>query len=148
MSFVPAGMFSIYAPLVAEVHSSYLRTSSFLKYFQVGTLGADPVLLLRILIPDAEEPVSRWAPVYPYDTHIPQIKLPEIYGAAVAFVLLSKGGDWGWPHVEAVVMLLPIIYTNWSGPIETSEYKLNKSMILDLFFLPIICVVRYRCLHP
>ncbi|XP_031478941.1 uncharacterized protein LOC116249807 [Nymphaea colorata] len=67
---------------------------------------------------DIEEPPSGWAPVYLHDTHIPQNKLPEIYRAADAFVLPSRGEGWGRPHVEAMAMSLPVIATNWSGPTE------------------------------
>lgn len=54
---------------------------------------------------------------------IPQQKLPDLYAAADAFVLPSRGEGWGRPHVEAMSMALPILVTNFSGPTEfiTSE---------------------------
>lgn len=65
-----------------------------------------------------EKPVDGWAPIYVIDTHVPQIDLPQMYKAADAFVLPSRGEGWGRPLVEAMAMSLPVIATNWSGPIE------------------------------
>ena len=41
----------------------------------------------------------------------------DLYAAADCFVLPSRGEGWGRPHVEAMSMSLPVIATNWSGPV-------------------------------
>lgn len=49
---------------------------------------------------------------------VAQQELPQLFKAAHAFVLPSRGEGWGRPHVEAMAMGLPVIATNWSGPTE------------------------------
>lgn len=49
---------------------------------------------------------------------VPQELLPWVYGCMDALVLPSRGEGWGRPHVEAMAMALPVIATNWSGPVE------------------------------
>ncbi|EEF45756.1 uncharacterized protein LOC8272376 [Ricinus communis] len=65
-----------------------------------------------------EKPGESWPAIYVIDTHIAQIDLPRMYKAANAFVLPSRGEGWGRPIVEAMSMSLPVIATNWSGPLE------------------------------
>ncbi|KAF2295029.1 hypothetical protein GH714_031097 [Hevea brasiliensis] len=65
-----------------------------------------------------EKPENDWAAIYVIDTHIAQIDLPRLYKAANAFILPSRGEGWGRPIVEAMSMSLPVIATNWSGPME------------------------------
>lgn len=67
---------------------------------------------------ELEEPPSGWAPVYVIDGHVAQVDLPNLYRAASAFVLPTRGEGWGRPIVEAMAMMLPVIATNWSGPTE------------------------------
>uniref|UniRef100_A0A6B2LGN6 Glycosyl transferase family 1 domain-containing protein n=1 Tax=Arcella intermedia TaxID=1963864 RepID=A0A6B2LGN6_9EUKA len=40
----------------------------------------------------------------------------QLFKAADAFVLPSRGEGWGLPVMEAMAMALPTISTNWSGP--------------------------------
>lgn len=42
-------------------------------------------------------------------------QMAELYEAAHAFVMTSRGEGWGRPHVEAMSMELPLISTFWSG---------------------------------
>ena len=42
-------------------------------------------------------------------------RMPELYAAADAFVLPTRGEGWGRPIAEAMAMGLPTIATNWSG---------------------------------
>ncbi|KAJ4826838.1 hypothetical protein Tsubulata_023658 [Turnera subulata] len=65
-----------------------------------------------------QKPDNGWPPIYVIDTHIAHIDLPRMYKAANAFILPSRGEGWGRPIVEAMSMSLPVITTNWSGPVE------------------------------
>ncbi|GAB4855189.1 hypothetical protein Ancab_023815 [Ancistrocladus abbreviatus] len=65
-----------------------------------------------------DRPVDGWASTYVIDAHIAQVDLPRLYKSADAFVLPSRGEGWGRPVVEAMAMSLPVIATNWSGPME------------------------------
>lgn len=44
--------------------------------------------------------------------------MPALYHSFDGFVLSSHGEGWGLPLAEAMTMGLPVIATNWSGPIE------------------------------
>jgi glycosyltransferase involved in cell wall biosynthesis len=44
--------------------------------------------------------------------------LARLYRAADAFVLPTRGEGWGRPLLEAMVMGVPVIATNWSGHTE------------------------------
>ena len=57
------------------------------------------------------------APVRVLSSDLSLRELPRLYAAADAFVLPSRGEGWGRPHVEAMAMALPVIATNWSGPV-------------------------------
>ena len=47
---------------------------------------------------------------------MPRAALRNLYAAADAFVLPTRGEGWGLPIAEAMAMALPVIATNWSGP--------------------------------
>ena len=47
---------------------------------------------------------------------MPRVALRNLYAAADAFVLPTRGEGWGLPIAEAMAMALPVIATNWSGP--------------------------------
>ena len=47
---------------------------------------------------------------------MPRATLRNLYAAADAFVLPTRGEGWGLPIAEAMAMALPVIATNWSGP--------------------------------
>lgn len=49
---------------------------------------------------------------------IPIEQMPQLYKAADAFVLPSRGEGWGRPYMEAMAMGLPTIGTRWSGNLE------------------------------
>ncbi|GMH90905.1 hypothetical protein TrVE_jg6114 [Triparma verrucosa] len=97
-----------------------------------GTFTHDDDVLLLLLISDYHGSGSASLEAYTekmgYDSEtgpkikvvydIPQNKLPDLYAAADAFVLPSRGEGWGRPHVEAMSMEIPIIVTNFSGPTE------------------------------
>ncbi|GMG99496.1 hypothetical protein Nepgr_001336 [Nepenthes gracilis] len=65
-----------------------------------------------------ERPIDGWALTYVIDSHVAQVDLPRLYKSSDAFVLPSRGEGWGRPLVEAMAMSLPVIATNWSGPME------------------------------
>lgn len=86
---------------------------------------------------DLVKPIDGWAPVYVIDSHIPHVDLPRLYKAADAFVLPSRGEGWGRPIVEAMAMSLPVIVTNWSGPMEylteANSYPLAVDAMSEVF---------------
>jgi glycosyltransferase involved in cell wall biosynthesis len=45
-------------------------------------------------------------------------QLPQLYAAADAYVLASRGEGWGRPFMEAMAMGLPTIASRWSGNTE------------------------------
>ena len=47
---------------------------------------------------------------------MPRAVLRNLYAAADAFVLPTRGEGWGLPIAEAMAMAMPVIATNWSGP--------------------------------
>lgn len=47
--------------------------------------------------------------------HLGVDHMPELYAAADAFVLPTRGEGWGRPIAEAMAMGIPAIVTNWSG---------------------------------
>ncbi|MBI2560779.1 MAG: glycosyltransferase [Planctomycetes bacterium] len=49
---------------------------------------------------------------------VPIEQMPQLYKAADAFVLPSRGEGWGRPYMEAMAMELPTIGTRWSGNLE------------------------------
>ncbi|KAH7279822.1 hypothetical protein KP509_37G038700 [Ceratopteris richardii] len=83
-----------------------------------------------------KKPVHGWPLLYVNDYHIPQLRLPNIYKAANAFVLPSRGEGWGRPHVEAMSMGLPVIATNWSGMTEymteTNSYPIYVERLVEV----------------
>ena len=60
--------------------------------------------------------LSQLAPVELREHDISRRALRELYAAADAFVLPTRGEGWGLPIAEAMAMGLPVIATNWSGP--------------------------------
>lgn len=49
---------------------------------------------------------------------LPTVLMPRLYRRANAFVLASRGEGWGRPLMEAMLMNVPVIATNWSGTTE------------------------------
>jgi len=49
---------------------------------------------------------------------IPQASMPNLYAAASAFVLPSRGEGYGRPFMEALSCGVPVIATKWSGQLE------------------------------
>ena len=59
---------------------------------------------------------SRLPPVRMLQDDVTRASLRDLYAAADAFVLPTRGEGWGLPIAEAMAMGLPVIATNWSGP--------------------------------
>ena len=69
------------------------------------------------------------APVEVVEEEISRSELRDaFYATADAFVLASRGEGWGLPQVEAMLMELPVIATNFSGP--TAYLHANHSFPL------------------
>ncbi|QAY65543.1 glycosyltransferase family 4 protein [Paenibacillus protaetiae] len=47
---------------------------------------------------------------------VPTDELIQLYQSSDAFVLPTRGEGWGRPVMEAMILGLPVIVTNWSGP--------------------------------
>jgi glycosyltransferase involved in cell wall biosynthesis len=62
-------------------------------------------------------------------SEISQQDMPAIYDLADVLVMPSCGEGWGRPHVEAMSSGVPIIATNWSGPV--SFVNNDNSYLLD-----------------
>ena len=61
---------------------------------------------------------------------IPENKMPNIYKAADAFVLFSRGEGFGLPYCESSLCGLPVIATNCSA--QTMFLKKNNSYLVDV----------------
>ena len=65
---------------------------------------------------------------------MPRAALRNLYAAADAFVLPTRGEGWGLPIAEAMAMALPVIATNWSGPTALlstdNSYPLSRELTL------------------
>lgn len=57
-------------------------------------------------------------PILLVNGFIPQACMPQLYNAAQAFVLPSRGEGYGRPYMEAMACGLPVIGTRWSGQLE------------------------------
>jgi hypothetical protein len=71
----------------------------------------------------------RFPAVYVHTQHIAD--LAALYKAADAFVLPSRGEGWGRPHVEAMSMALPVLATNWSGPVEFLDETVGYPIAIE-----------------
>lgn len=63
-------------------------------------------------------PLDQVAPVIVMEDQVPQIHMPNLYAAADAFVLPSRGEGWGRPYIESMSCSLPVIGTRWGGNLE------------------------------
>ena len=77
-----------------------------------------------------------WPRLRILDGEIAAEQLPELYRAADAFVLPSRGEGWGRPHVEAMAMGLPLIATNWSGPTAYLSEEVGYPLQFTLVAVP------------
>jgi glycosyltransferase involved in cell wall biosynthesis len=57
-------------------------------------------------------------PVVLLNGYLPLAHMPQLYAAAQAFVLPSRGEGYGRPYMEAMSCGLPVIATRWSGQME------------------------------
>jgi glycosyltransferase involved in cell wall biosynthesis len=71
----------------------------------------------------------RFPAVYIHTQHIAD--LAALYKSADAFVLPSRGEGWGRPHVEAMSMGLPVLATNWSGPVEFLDETVGYPIAIE-----------------
>jgi glycosyltransferase involved in cell wall biosynthesis len=67
---------------------------------------------------------------------LPQELMPNLYAAANAFVLASRGEGWGLPYGEAMAMGLPTIATEWGGHLdfmnETNSYLVETDGMVPM----------------
>ena len=63
-------------------------------------------------------PLDQIAPVIVLEDQVPQRQMPNLYAAADAFVLPSRGEGWGRPYIESMSCGLPVIGTGWGGSLE------------------------------
>lgn len=57
-------------------------------------------------------------PIILLNGYLPLAQMPQLYAAAQAFVLPSRGEGYGRPYMEAMSCGLPVIATRWSGQLE------------------------------
>src|SRR5262249_38548896 len=60
-------------------------------------------------------PTPDLAPVHLLTDLLPADAMPQLYAAADAYVLASRGEGWGRPYMEAQAMGLPTIASAWGG---------------------------------
>ncbi len=58
------------------------------------------------------------------------MEMPGLYGSCDAFVLPSRGEGWGMPYLEAMIMGLPTVGTNWGGNLEFMTR--DNSFLVDI----------------
>jgi glycosyltransferase involved in cell wall biosynthesis len=61
---------------------------------------------------------SKFPRIIVYSDQLKYEDMPRIYKNANAFILPTRGEGWGLPLMEAMSMELPVISTNWSGPVD------------------------------
>ena len=64
------------------------------------------------------------------DAQLKTEQMSQLYAAADAFVLPSRGEGWGRPYMEAMAMELPTIGTRWSG--NTEFMNDDNSYLIDV----------------
>ncbi|QSO46637.1 glycosyltransferase [Alicyclobacillus mengziensis] len=64
------------------------------------------------------------------DNALTEEEMIQLYKAADAFVLPSRGEGWGRPYMEAMAMQLPTIGTRWSG--QTEFMSDENSYLIDI----------------
>ena len=124
-------------------------TDVLLKSYLQEFSGDDDVSLLLVSRPqtsahkktydiienDIKEAVQKYAPYNPphimrYSGTIPEYKMPCLYEACDAFVLLSRGEGFGLPYCEASLCGKPVIATNHSG--QTMFLNKDNSALIDI----------------
>ena len=70
------------------------------------------------------------------DASLSESEIVQLYAAADAFVLPSRGEGWGRPYMEAMAMQLPTIGTRWGGQLDfmddTNSYLINVDDVVPV----------------
>lgn len=76
------------------------------------------------------------APIIILGNPLPQQHMPNLYAAADAFVLPSRGEGWGRPYIEAMASGLPVIGSGWGGNLafmnEENSYLIDPGVLVDV----------------
>jgi len=83
---------------------------------------------------------------------LPFQEMLQLYKAADAFVLPSRGEGWGRPYMEAMAMELPVIGTNWSGNTEfmteENSYLIRVQNLVKIKKMEIPIYLGHRWAQP
>ncbi len=110
-----------------EAFSSKDDVCLYLRTYLLGHYDSDTETILRAKIDDLIQRKNYDREKLPRFELLPR-QLPfqemlQLYKAADAFVLPSRGEGWGRPYMEAMAMALPVIGTDWSGNTEFMNHE-------------------------
>jgi len=111
--------------------SQYKDCRLILKYHPLSNKELEIPLLLKTLVSTNSKEMK--AKIYEITQNLNKDEIYSLYTESSILLFPSRGEGFGLPLIEAGMIGLPCIYTNWSSTIETGKFKGNKSIscILD-----------------
>lgn len=100
-----------YDLLLTAFLEEFSRKDNTVLVIKTSNSGSDPVLEVERFAsgkPDA-------ADIYVLTEKLPTKDLVQLYRKSDAFVLPSRGEGWGRPIMEAMLLGMPVIATDWGG---------------------------------
>jgi glycosyltransferase involved in cell wall biosynthesis len=98
----------------------------FLKYHKLSDIEIDTNSLIDSLVNTNTKKMN--AQIFEITDNLDKDKIYSLYNSSSLLLFPSRGEGFGLPCIEAGMVGLPIIYTNWSATVETAKFKGNTSI--------------------